>query len=182
MAELETECRSLDGTALVGTVTPPSGRATGLAVLAHGAGVTRHEGGLFTRIAAALAGAGIQCLRFDLRAHGSSGGRPQDITIAAVANDIKAAADHLRAESGLRRPVHLIAASFSGGAAALHAAHRPTEASAWCCSTPGSTTASGTSPAVRTPTPAATCPRRRRRRCRGKDSRSAVRSGWAARC
>ncbi|MEU2856322.1 alpha/beta hydrolase [Streptomyces syringium] len=124
MAELTT-FSSLDGTALVGTVTAPEGAVRGLAVLVHGAGVTREEGGFFARLAAGLAGAGIRCLRFDLRAHGASGGRPEEITIAGVANDIRAAGDRLRMDSGLDRPVHVIAASFSGGAAALHAAHRP---------------------------------------------------------
>ncbi|MEU5430918.1 alpha/beta fold hydrolase [Streptomyces olivoreticuli] len=123
--ELETAFRSLDGTALAGTVTVPERPAGRLAVLVHGAGVTRHEGGFFTRIAAALAGAGVRCLRFDLRAHGASGGRPQDITIAGVANDVRAACDHLRAGSSLDRPVSVIAASFSGGAATLNAAYRP---------------------------------------------------------
>ncbi|MFI9206424.1 alpha/beta hydrolase, partial [Streptomyces sp. NPDC053048] len=122
--ELETTFRSLDGTALAGTVTAPEAAAERLAVLVHGAGVTR-EGDFLPRIAARLAEAGTRCLRFDLRAHGASGGQPQDITIAAVANDIRAAADHLRAESGLDLPATVIAASFSGGAAALHAAHRP---------------------------------------------------------
>lgn len=105
---------------------PPAGRApVGTAVLVHGAGVTRDEGGFFTRLADGLAAAGVWCLRFDLRAHGESGGRPEDVTIAGVANDIRAAADFARRESGRDAPVHVIAASFSGGAAALHAAYRP---------------------------------------------------------
>ncbi|WP_424888995.1 alpha/beta hydrolase [Streptomyces sp. XH2] len=122
---LETAFRPFDGTALAGTVTVPEGLAGGLAVRVHGAGGTRNEGGFFSRIAAALAGAGVRCLRFDLRAHGVSGGRLRDITIAGVADDIRAACDHVRAGSGLDRPASVIAASFSGGAATLHAAHRP---------------------------------------------------------
>ncbi|MCY0930979.1 alpha/beta hydrolase [Streptomyces sp. H27-H1] len=122
---LEVGFRSLDGTALMGTVTVPEQTTAGLAVLVHGAGVTRHEGGFFTRLAAGLAHSGVRCLRFDLRAHGASGGQAQEVTIAGVANDIRAASDHLRAEVGMDRPVHVIAASFSGGAAALHAAYRP---------------------------------------------------------
>ncbi|MBO0654777.1 alpha/beta fold hydrolase [Streptomyces triculaminicus] len=125
MIERETAFRSLDGTALAGTVTPPEGTTAGLAVLVHGAGVTRNEGGFFTRLAAGLASSGIRCLRFDLRAHGASGGRPEQVTIAGVTNDIRAACDHVRAESGKNVPVHVIAASFSGGAAALHAGRRP---------------------------------------------------------
>ncbi|MFI8266654.1 alpha/beta hydrolase [Streptomyces sp. NPDC085665] len=126
VSEWEVRFRSVDGTPLVGTVTSAGGAAVaGFAVLVHGAGVTREEGGFFARLAAGLAGAGVVCLRFDLRAHGMSGGRPHEITMAGVANDIRAAGDHARRELGAAGPVHVIAASFSGGAAALHAAYRP---------------------------------------------------------
>ena len=122
MADRDTEFRSLDGTRLSGTVATTE-RPLALAVLVHGAGVTREEGGFFTRLSNALAVSRIENLRFDLRAHGASDGREQDITMAGVANDIRAAADHLRAETWAPdRPVHVIAASFSGGAAALVAA------------------------------------------------------------
>ncbi|WP_407841417.1 alpha/beta hydrolase [Streptomyces sp. DSM 116496] len=125
-SEREVRFRSLDGTALVGTVRVPRGTPTaGLVVLVHGAGVTREEGGFFTRLAEGLAAAGLVSLRFDLRAHGASGGRPVEITMAGVANDIRAAADHLREQTGLDGPLHVIAASFSGGAAALYAGSRP---------------------------------------------------------
>ncbi|MFF2192843.1 alpha/beta hydrolase [Streptomyces sp. NPDC058157] len=125
-SEWEVRFRSLDGTELVGTVTAPTDVATkGCAVLVHGAGVTREEGGFFGRLAEGLAVVGLLSLRFDLRAHGASGGRPQDVTIAGVANDIRAAVDQVRREWGLGGAPHVIAASFSGGAAALHAAHRP---------------------------------------------------------
>ncbi len=127
MTDYETEFRSLDGTALFGTVTPAPTTSTSLAVLAHGAGVTREEGGFFGRLAAGLAAVGITCLRFDLRAHGASGGRAADLTIAGVANDIRAACDHLAVVAGRPGPVHVIAASFSGGAAAMHAGQYPGE-------------------------------------------------------
>ncbi|MEV5505099.1 alpha/beta hydrolase [Streptomyces orinoci] len=125
MVEQETAFRSLDGTALAGTMTLPNGPTNGLAVLVHGAGVTREEGGFFSRLATGLASSGLKTLRFDLRAHGVSGGRPEEVTISGVANDIRAACDHLRSASEIDVPVHVIAASFSGGAAALHAAFRP---------------------------------------------------------
>ncbi|MFJ1757629.1 alpha/beta hydrolase [Kitasatospora sp. NPDC088134] len=125
MAERETSLSSLDGTRLSGTLTDAQGERRGIAVLVHGAGVTRREGGFFDRLAAGLAAAGVESLRFDLRAHGDSDGQQQEITIAAIANDIRAAADHLRQATGTRLPVHVIAASFSGGAAALHAAAHP---------------------------------------------------------
>ncbi|MFG2842580.1 alpha/beta hydrolase [Kitasatospora sp. NPDC048296] len=125
MVDHETAFRSLDGTALYGTIGIPPAPIGALAVMVHGSGVTREEGGFFTRLAAGLAETGIASLRFDLRAHGESAGREADLTIASVANDIRAAGDHLRAHTGAAGAVHVIAASFSGGAAALHAAHRP---------------------------------------------------------
>ncbi|QMU73309.1 alpha/beta hydrolase [Streptacidiphilus sp. P02-A3a] len=125
MTDYEVEFHSLDGTVLRGTVTPSSAPPVALAVLVHGAGVTREEGGFFARLAAGLAAAGITCLRFDLRAHGASGGILSDVTIAGVANDIRAASDHLTDVTDRPGPVHVIAASFSGGAAAMHTARRP---------------------------------------------------------
>ncbi|KOV29101.1 alpha/beta hydrolase [Streptomyces sp. XY431] len=122
----ETAFQSLDGTALFGTVCPTDVRGP-VAVLVHGSGVTREESGFFARLAAGLAASGVTSLRFDLRAHGASGGRESELTIASVANDIRAAGDHLRSHVGQPGPVHVIAASFSGGAAALHASHRPDE-------------------------------------------------------
>ncbi|MFF2146187.1 alpha/beta hydrolase [Kitasatospora sp. NPDC058190] len=127
MTDYETAFRSLDGTALFGTVTPSPTPPTSLAVLAHGAGVTREEGGFFGRLAAGLAAVGVTCLRFDLRAHGASSGRSADLTIAGVANDIRAAGDHLVGVTSQPGPVHVIAASFSGGAAAMHAGQYPGE-------------------------------------------------------
>lgn len=124
MVDHETAFQSLDGTALFGTVCSAAAPG-GMAVLVHGSGVTREEGGFFTRLAAGLAASGVTSLRFDLRAHGVSGGRESELTIASVSNDIRAAGDHLRERTRRRGPVHVVAASFSGGAAALHAAHRP---------------------------------------------------------
>ncbi|MFI6056573.1 alpha/beta hydrolase [Streptomyces violascens] len=125
MTDFEVEFRSLDGTVLCGTVTPAATPPAALAVLVHGAGVTREEGGFFARLASGLAGVGVTCLRFDLRAHGASGGRFPDVTIAGVANDIRAASDHLAEITNRPGPVHVLAASFAGGAAAMHTARRP---------------------------------------------------------
>jgi pimeloyl-ACP methyl ester carboxylesterase len=125
MVDSDTAFRSLDGTELFGTITSAGPMPTGLAVLVHGSGVTREEGGFFTRLAGGLAAVGIASLRFDLRAHGVSGGREVDLTIAAVANDIRAACDHVRAVTGWSEAVDVISASFSGGATALYAGHQP---------------------------------------------------------
>jgi pimeloyl-ACP methyl ester carboxylesterase len=93
---------------------------------AEGSGVTRDEAGFFTRLAAGLATAGIPVLRFDLRGHGESDGRQEDLTICAIANDISAAVSHVReqVDSG---PAHLYGTSFGGGISAFFAARHPLE-------------------------------------------------------
>ena len=69
---IETEFRSLDGIRLRGTLVIPSEVSANPTVLVHGGGVTRHEGGFFTRLASRLAEGGIPSLRFDFRGHGES--------------------------------------------------------------------------------------------------------------
>ncbi|MDH6128836.1 alpha/beta fold hydrolase [Kitasatospora sp. GP82] len=125
MADIETAFKSLDGTALYGTLASNGDPVAGVAVLAHGSGVTREEGGFFTRLASGLADAGVPNLRFDLRAHGASAGTESDLTIASVVNDVRAASDHVRRETGWSGPVTVVSASFSGGACAMLAGHRP---------------------------------------------------------
>lgn len=116
---------SLDGLQLHGTfVTPdmPQGQPT---VFVHGGGVTREEGGFFARLASGLADAGLPSLRFDFRAHGESEGRQEDLTIAGVANDIRAATDLVCAETGSNQ-ANVLGASFGGGISAFYTArHQP---------------------------------------------------------
>lgn len=120
----QTEFRSLDGLRLAGTLVVPDANSSAPAVLVHGGGVTRDEGGFFTRIAAALAEAGIASLRFDMRAHGKSEGDQRDLTLAGVVNDIRAATDHAHATLG-PGPIHLLGTSFGGGVSAFFAAAYP---------------------------------------------------------
>jgi alpha-beta hydrolase superfamily lysophospholipase len=120
MAQTDLTFASLDGTALAGTLVHPPG-ATRAVVLVHGGGVTRDEAGFFVRLADGLEAAGVASLRFDLRGHGRSGGRQEDLTLAAVANDIRAATDAVR--TGVGAPaVSLLGTSFSGGICGLVAA------------------------------------------------------------
>lgn len=123
----ETRFRSLDGLELSGAFVALRDRtASRVVVLVHGGGVTREEGGFFTRMAEGLARAGAASLRFDLRGHGTSQGRQRDLTLSGVVNDIRAAVDHARE---LATPsdggVALLGASFSGGLCAFYAAHHP---------------------------------------------------------
>lgn len=122
----DTTFRTLDGLHLSGTVVTPEASPEHAVVLVHGGGVTREEGGFFTRLAAGLGEAGIASLRFDLRGHGESEGRQQDLTLSAILNDIRVAIDHVRAETGARL-VSPLGASFGGGICGYYAAKRPDE-------------------------------------------------------
>lgn len=116
---------SPDGLRLSGTLVLPDG-ARQAAVLVHGGGVTRVEGGFFTRLADGLAEAGVLSLRFDLRGHGESEGRQEDLTIAGILGDIRAAIAHVRAETSTR-PVALLGTSFSGGICGYYTAQHPAD-------------------------------------------------------
>jgi pimeloyl-ACP methyl ester carboxylesterase len=117
------EFRSLDGLTLRGTFTE-SERAAGVAVLVHGGGVTRDEGGFFTRLADGLATVGISSLRFDLRGHGESDGRQEDLTLSGITNDIRAAVGQVSSEDD-GAPANLLGTSFGGGITAFFAACYP---------------------------------------------------------
>lgn len=116
--------RSPDGLHLYGTLALPPDAPVGGAVLVHGGGVTRDEGGFFTRLASGFAAAGIAALRFDFRGHGESEGRQEDLTICGIANDIGAAVEQVQSRTGAQA-VHFIGASFGGGVAGFFAARHP---------------------------------------------------------
>jgi uncharacterized protein len=118
--------RTLDGLHLAGTMAIADGQSDRAVVLVHGGGVTREEGGFFTRAAAGLGDAGVASLRFDLRGHGESEGRQEELTLATILNDIRVALAHLRDATGARR-LSLLGASFAGGICAYYAAKRPSE-------------------------------------------------------
>jgi hypothetical protein len=81
--------RTLDGLQLAATLVAPIEPAERAVVLVHGGGVTREEGGFFTRLAAGLGDAKAASLRFDLRGHGESEGRQNELTLATILNDIR---------------------------------------------------------------------------------------------
>lgn len=119
-----TTFRALDGLQLAGTLVTPADATDHGVVLVHGGGVTREEGGFFTRLAAGLGAAGVASLRFDLRGHGESEGRQQEVTLSAHLNDTRVAIDYIRAEAGLTT-VSLVGTSFGGGLCAYYAAKQP---------------------------------------------------------
>jgi pimeloyl-ACP methyl ester carboxylesterase len=128
LQSISTSVRTLDGLHLAGTLVAP-GRAPERAVLmVHGGGVTREEGGFFTRLATGLADAGVASLRFDLRGHGESEGRQEELTLSMILNDIRVNLAHLREATGVRQLI-LLGASFGGGICGYYAAKRPSELS-----------------------------------------------------
>jgi alpha-beta hydrolase superfamily lysophospholipase len=116
--------RTLDGLHLVGTLVTPGEVAERAVVLVHGGGVTREEGGFFARLAAGLGEGGVASLRFDLRGHGESEGRQEELTLAAILNDIRVALEHVSETISASR-ISLLGASFAGGVCAYYAAKRP---------------------------------------------------------
>ncbi len=121
-----TRIRTLDGLHLAGTIVTPDQPPAHAVVLVHGGGVTREEGGFFTRLANGLANAGIASLRFDLRGHGDSDGRQEELTLSMILNDIRVALAALRESTGAAE-ASLLGASFGGGICAYYAAKRPDE-------------------------------------------------------
>ncbi len=118
--------RTLDGLRLAATLVTADGSSECAVVLVHGGGVTREEGGFFTRLASGLGEAGVASLRFDLRGHGESEGRQEELTLTTILNDIRVALEYVREATDARRP-SLLGASFAGGVCAYYAARRPGE-------------------------------------------------------
>jgi uncharacterized protein len=119
--------RTLDGLHLAGTLSSPDTPTGKGIVFVHGGGVTREEGGFFTRLAAGLADAGVASLRYDLRAHGESEGQQgTDNVLTEHLNDIRVALAELRERTGATE-VSLLGASFGGGLVAYYAAKGPDE-------------------------------------------------------
>jgi uncharacterized protein len=119
-----TTFRTFDGLQLVGTVVVPESGTDRALVLVHGGGVTREEAGFFGRLAQGVGEAGVASLRFDLRGHGESEGRQEDLTLSAILNDIQAAIEHVQAAADVTS-VSLLGVSFAGGICGYFAAKRP---------------------------------------------------------
>lgn len=126
MQTTNTTWRTLDGLQLAGSLVVPDEPADRALVLVHGAGVDREEGGFFARLAQGLGEVGVASLRYDLRGHGASGGRLEDVTLAAHLNDIRVAVAQVREATGLI-DISLLGTSFGGGLTAYYAAKQPDE-------------------------------------------------------
>ncbi|WP_262064035.1 alpha/beta hydrolase [Streptomyces sp. STR69] len=128
MPTTDVSVRTLDGLHLAGTLVEPGQPTSRAVVLVHGGGVTREEGGFFTRLATGLSEAGVASLRFDLRGHGDSEGRQEELTLSSILNDIRIMLAHVRKATGAD-DITLLGASFGGGICAYYAAKRPDDVS-----------------------------------------------------
>ncbi|MEO3801481.1 alpha/beta fold hydrolase [Nonomuraea sp. B1E8] len=127
-SEHEITFRTLDGQQLAGTLVTPDEPSDHVVTLVHGGGVTRHEAGFFARLAAGLSAHGLASLRFDLRGHGESEGRQEELTLATILNDIRVALRQAHERTGASR-LSLLGTSFGGGICGYYAAHRPDDVS-----------------------------------------------------
>lgn len=110
MKETALRIASTDGVQLDARLTQTDGVPKGMVVLVHGIASEKEEGGLYTRLAAALAGVGFDSLRFDFRGHGQSSGNSADMTIRGETEDLSAAVACARQHSAA--PLGILAASF----------------------------------------------------------------------
>jgi alpha-beta hydrolase superfamily lysophospholipase len=122
-----TSFRTFDGLHLAGTLVMPDQAVDHAVLLIHGGGVTREEGGFFTRLAEGLGAVGVASLRYDLRGHGESEGQQEENVLTAYLNDIQVALVFLRERTPGLSGISLLGASFGGGLVAYYAAKRPEE-------------------------------------------------------
>jgi alpha-beta hydrolase superfamily lysophospholipase len=108
---------SVDGLELEAAIHQATGQPAGTVVLAHGITADMDEGGMFGRLADALAAAGLTALRFSFRGHGRSGGTQQGVTVAGEMLDLQAViAETGNADAGR---LFVVAASFGAVATLL---------------------------------------------------------------
>lgn len=124
ITETEIAFQSTDGTKLSGTLRRMPRPRLGV-LLVHGITVDRDEDGFYTEFAGRLDALGATSLRFDLRAHGKSGGKYEDLTLSGVINDIDSAYRALSASLPQGSPIVVAASSFGGGLSAYWASERP---------------------------------------------------------
>ena len=115
------EIRGTDGTVLRGTLRTVRNPVAG-ALLVHGLTGDREENGLYTELADRLARIRVQSLRFDLRGHGQTGGRYEEVTMSGTIADIGAAYRHAAGGTAPGAGVFVVGSSFGGAMSACWAA------------------------------------------------------------
>lgn len=111
---------SIDGTDLVGDFY--SGESSVVVFLVHGITANRKEDGLYKDICNRLQEKKIGSFSIDLRAHGDSEGKQEELTLSGCINDIFSGIQTLIQLSHAKNVI-VIASSFSGGLA-VYASHK----------------------------------------------------------
>lgn len=106
---------SVDGFHLEGSLRKPVGIIKSAVLMVHGITVDRDEDGFYADFASKLETIGVATLRFDLRAHGKSEGKFEELTLTGVMNDIESAVKVLQDHLNPNIPTSIMAASFGGG-------------------------------------------------------------------
>lgn len=128
-----------NGFSLAGTVSKPAATSAGLrlpaVVLVGGSGPTdRDETAfgipIFGQISNTLADAGFLVLRYDKRGVGQSGGRPESVTLADYAEDLRAALKYLGDRKDVDEKRIAVLGHSEGGAVAMLAASKDNRAKA----------------------------------------------------
>jgi len=117
MSESLINFKSADGLLLEGTLRITKGSTKFAVLFVHGITVNREEDGFYTQFAKKMDSISAISFRFDLRGHGSSQGKYEEITLEKVFDDIDAAISELQKHVPSNTPLIIIAASFSGGLA-----------------------------------------------------------------
>ena len=120
-ADRPAEIRCMDGTVLRGTLRTAR-NPVACALLVHGLTGDREENGLYTELADRLARIRVQSLRFDMRGHGQTGGRYEDVTMSGTIADIGAAYSHAAGGTPPGTGVFVVGSSFGGAMSACWAA------------------------------------------------------------
>src|SRR5574340_1110286 len=107
---------SMDGMKIGGTFRVPDSDVKLAAVLIHGITADREEGGFYTSLVEKLDNLKVASLRIDIRGHGVSDGKYEDLTLSGVINDIGSAVNHLKQLVKQDEiPLVIIGTSFGGG-------------------------------------------------------------------
>jgi len=105
-------------TTLVGNILVPENKQDAVLVFVHGwSGVRGGPHGLVSFLARRLAQRGFPSLRFDLRGRGESEGNGLALDLITMAEDVEAAAEFARRETGAKRVI--LAGLCSGGNVAI---------------------------------------------------------------
>lgn len=115
MSESLINFKSTDGLALNGTLRITKDQTKFAILFVHGITVDREEDGFYTQFAKKMDSISATSLRFDLRSHGTSQGKYEELSLEGVINDIDSAVNELRKHVSTHTPLIIIAASFSGG-------------------------------------------------------------------